>query len=185
MLEKPKRRPNMSELAGLGPMHTMRLYIDALKRLLLSPSILTFLCLLGLLDSHLAICIFSSTAVKRTVPQEECQQGHLQSLVMLQEQPSVRYKDTYRRQFAQTEARSLIQRTQPFQHRAPPEAVCLIATLPLQIGQDASEGKHIAGTLDIRPPANAGGLFPDGVPGSKGGTQARHFRLTGPQTVKI
>lgn len=76
------------------------------------------------------------------------------------------------RQFAQTEARSLTQRTQPAGQAALPEAVCLVAAVPSSRGQDNPAGQEIAGTLDIRPPASAGGQFPEGVPGCTPGSQA-------------
>ena len=83
---------------------------------------------------------------------------------MVQEQPAARYKDTYTRQFAQTEARSLLKRTQPQSTVPMPETICLVAVVQ---ATETEEGRgHVAGTLDIRPPASAGGVHPEGVPGS-------------------
>ena len=80
------------------------------------------------------------------------------SLSFLQEQPHARYVDSFKRQFVDQSVRLLKQQTARSLNALLPECVCLVALLP--------ENDQILATCDVRPPADAAGRHPVGVPSS-------------------
>lgn len=81
----------------------------------------------------------------------------------MQTRPVNRFKESYIKQFAQKEARSLIMRTRKKRNCPAPEIVCLVAALPYSDPRTKDRG-NVVGTVDIRPPRSAGGVHPTGVP---------------------
>lgn len=77
-------------------------------------------------------------------------------LSFLQEQPHARYVDSFKRQFVDQSVRLLKQQTARSLNALLPECVCLVALLP--------ENDQILATCDVRPPADAAGQHPIGVP---------------------
>lgn len=75
---------------------------------------------------------------------------------MIQEQPHARYVDSFKRQFIDQYVRLLTQQTAIKLGAALPECLCLIGI--------AQGSQQALATCDIRPPANAAGVHPKGVP---------------------
>eukprot|EP00884_Botryococcus_braunii_P003917 jgi/Botrbrau1/13526/Bobra.0347s0010.2 len=74
-----------------------------------------------------------------------------------EDQPPVRYIDSFKKTFREQETRSLMLRTSPGTAGVP-ECVCLVAV------EEADGQERVLGSLDMRPPASAGGRQPVGVP---------------------
>lgn len=68
----------------------------------------------------------------------------------------MRYVDSFKRQFVDQYVRLLKQQTAKQLGHALPECVCLIAVLP--------ESEQALATCDVRPPKDAAGQHPEGVP---------------------
>ncbi|KAL3132554.1 hypothetical protein ABBQ32_009093 [Trebouxia sp. C0010 RCD-2024] len=77
-------------------------------------------------------------------------------LAARQEQPHARYVDSFKRQFIDQYVRLLTQQTATKFGAALPECLCLIGI--------AHGSQQAFATCDIRPPANAAGVHPKGVP---------------------
>lgn len=76
--------------------------------------------------------------------------------MVLQEQPHARYVDSFKRQFADQYVQLLRQQTTKKLGNALPECLCLIGV--------AQGSQRVLATCDVRPPEDAAGLHPDGVP---------------------
>lgn len=76
--------------------------------------------------------------------------------MVLQEQPHARYVDSFKRQFADQYVQLLRQQTTQKLGNALPECLCLIGV--------AQGSQQVLATCDVRPPEDAAGLHPDGVP---------------------
>ena len=68
----------------------------------------------------------------------------------------MRYVDSFKRQFVEQYVRLLKQQTAKQLGHALPECLCLIAVLP--------ESQRVLATCDVRPPEDAAGKHPEGVP---------------------
>lgn len=75
---------------------------------------------------------------------------------MVQEQPHARYVDSFKRQFVDQYVQSLRQQTVKKLGNALPECLCLVGV--------AQGSQQVLATCDVRPPENAAGLHPKGVP---------------------
>ena len=83
--------------------------------------------------------------------------------IFVQTRPPHRFQETFIRQFAQKEARSLIMRTRKLRDYTAPKIVCLVAVLPYSDPRTKNRG-NVVGTVDIRPPCSVRGEQPKGVP---------------------
>ena len=78
--------------------------------------------------------------------------------MVIQEQPHVRYVDSFKRQFVDQYVQLLSQQTTKKLGNALPECLCLIGV--------AQGSQQVLATCDVRPPERAAGVHPDGVPRS-------------------